>query len=573
MPRPSTSCRLISPGSDFTRLPRAARHARCRSWSTTGTRAGRCSPSSTGISARRPTAARAAVTCCHGSRASCASVPVIVYSQNIDAFNVRSQIQRSHPRALLHDKRDGDASLLERVDRMLDRTVGDLRIHDGTVVVHLPSLDQHHHREAIRLVVHYPDIVTFHSDTATKAVRGSASGSPRTTPRCGWSVTATASTGSPPPSPAPRLARHEPMNLGLAEIPELPLAAALVDGAGEIVARTPEWDGPGPAPSHTRCATPASWSARCPRLPIAMRCSAGCWTRSTSRRRPAWHPGAAGADAVGITPPGGGPRRSRSRHDRRGPRPGACRYHRQDRAERRGGPRVEWHSSGARGGRARARPAGGERGAPRRGRGGSPRGRPDDLPGHLAARRLTAGREHLAPARGTRALGPGVRTHRGGCGGRHGVPASRRTARDGRSDIRARSAPAGASRRGRQGWTGSSRHAIVGRGDRAAARVDGGPRLPAGGAAHRRRRPAGEHRARHRLERTGRLERHLGGRASRRRHDTRPRRRRRAHPRAGALGAHRRTAPIEDRRPRPVARHDARRSDAQGAHHARGCAG
>ena len=97
--------------------------------------------------------------------------PVIVYSQNIDAFNVRSQIQRSHPRALLHDKRDGDASLLERVDRMLDRTVGDLRIHDGTVVVHLPSLDQHHHREAIRLVVHHPDIVTFHSDTSTKAVR------------------------------------------------------------------------------------------------------------------------------------------------------------------------------------------------------------------------------------------------------------------------------------------------------------------------------------------------------------------------------------------------------------------
>ena len=97
--------------------------------------------------------------------------PVIVYSQNIDAFNVRSQIQRSHPRALLHDKRDGDASLLDRVDRMLDRTVDDLRIHDGTVVVHMPTLDEHHHREAIRLVVHHPDIVTFHSDTATKAVR------------------------------------------------------------------------------------------------------------------------------------------------------------------------------------------------------------------------------------------------------------------------------------------------------------------------------------------------------------------------------------------------------------------
>jgi hypothetical protein len=91
--------------------------------------------------------------------------PVIVYSQNIDAFNVRSQIQRSHPSALLHDKRDGDPSLLDRIDRMLDRSV------DGTVVVHVPTQVQHHHREAIRLVVHHPDIVTFHSDTATKAVR------------------------------------------------------------------------------------------------------------------------------------------------------------------------------------------------------------------------------------------------------------------------------------------------------------------------------------------------------------------------------------------------------------------
>ncbi len=35
------------------------------------------------------------------------------------------------------------------------------------------------------------------------------------------------------------------MNLGLAEIAELPLAAALVDAAGEVIARTPEWDGTG----------------------------------------------------------------------------------------------------------------------------------------------------------------------------------------------------------------------------------------------------------------------------------------------------------------------------------------
>jgi hypothetical protein len=36
------------------------------------------------------------------------------------------------------------------------------------------------------------------------------------------------------------------VNLSIAEIAELPLAAALVDSGGEVVARTPEWDGRGP---------------------------------------------------------------------------------------------------------------------------------------------------------------------------------------------------------------------------------------------------------------------------------------------------------------------------------------
>ena len=95
----------------------------------------------------------------------------IVYSANIDSFRVRNEIHRAHPRAWLHDKRDGDLSLIERVDRMLDRTVEDLCIRDGSMVIHLPTLSEHHHREAVRLVVHHPEIVTFHSDTATKAVR------------------------------------------------------------------------------------------------------------------------------------------------------------------------------------------------------------------------------------------------------------------------------------------------------------------------------------------------------------------------------------------------------------------
>jgi hypothetical protein len=95
----------------------------------------------------------------------------IVYSANLDSFRVRSEIHRAHPRAWLHDKRDGDVSLVDRVDRMLDPTVEDLRIKDGSVVIHLPTMSEHHHREAVRLVVHYPEMVTFHSDTSTKAVR------------------------------------------------------------------------------------------------------------------------------------------------------------------------------------------------------------------------------------------------------------------------------------------------------------------------------------------------------------------------------------------------------------------
>ncbi len=95
----------------------------------------------------------------------------IVYSANIDSFRVRSEIHRAHPRAWLHDKNDGDLSLIERVERMLDPTVEDLRIKDGSVVLHVPTMAEHHHREAVRLVVHYPEMVTFHSDTATKAVR------------------------------------------------------------------------------------------------------------------------------------------------------------------------------------------------------------------------------------------------------------------------------------------------------------------------------------------------------------------------------------------------------------------
>jgi hypothetical protein len=96
---------------------------------------------------------------------------VIVYTANVDSFAVRGGIHRAHPRAWLHDKREGVTSLMTRIDRMLDHRVGDLQVHDGAVVVHLPSQTTYSHREAVRLVIHHPQVVTLHSETATRAVR------------------------------------------------------------------------------------------------------------------------------------------------------------------------------------------------------------------------------------------------------------------------------------------------------------------------------------------------------------------------------------------------------------------
>lgn len=96
---------------------------------------------------------------------------VLVYTANADFFQVRSGIQRSHPRAWLHDKREGGASLMQRVDRLLDRSVADLRVVNGSLLIHVPTQAEYHHRDAVRLTVRQPEVVTFTSDTATRAVR------------------------------------------------------------------------------------------------------------------------------------------------------------------------------------------------------------------------------------------------------------------------------------------------------------------------------------------------------------------------------------------------------------------
>ena len=96
---------------------------------------------------------------------------VVVYTANADSFQVRSGIQRAHPRAWLHDKRETDASLMQRVDRLLDRSVADLSVVNGSLLIHVPTQAEYHHRDAVRLVVRQPEVVTFTSDTATRAVR------------------------------------------------------------------------------------------------------------------------------------------------------------------------------------------------------------------------------------------------------------------------------------------------------------------------------------------------------------------------------------------------------------------
>lgn len=64
----------------------------------------------------------------------------------------------AHPRVLLHDPRLGEASLGARLDRLLGRTVGDLRLEAG-VLCHSPSGDLFPHRLGSRLLLAHPGAV------------------------------------------------------------------------------------------------------------------------------------------------------------------------------------------------------------------------------------------------------------------------------------------------------------------------------------------------------------------------------------------------------------------------------
>ena len=67
-------------------------------------------------------------------------------------------IAAAHPGALLHDRRLGDGSLGARIDRLLGRGVGDLRLDQGALC-HVPSGDIYTHALGARLLLAYPSAV------------------------------------------------------------------------------------------------------------------------------------------------------------------------------------------------------------------------------------------------------------------------------------------------------------------------------------------------------------------------------------------------------------------------------
>src|SRR2546423_363097 len=76
----------------------------------------------------------------------------IVYSVNVSGVEQRDWIAGLHPYALVQDKRDGEAALLERIARLLRAGYGDLVIAGGQVC-HVPSGRRFMHRVAVSLLL------------------------------------------------------------------------------------------------------------------------------------------------------------------------------------------------------------------------------------------------------------------------------------------------------------------------------------------------------------------------------------------------------------------------------------
>ena len=76
----------------------------------------------------------------------------IIYSAHVGRIEQRERVARIHPYAQIQDKKEGLASLIDRLRKMLQASFGDLVIKSGSVH-HQPSGKRFKHRVAVSLVV------------------------------------------------------------------------------------------------------------------------------------------------------------------------------------------------------------------------------------------------------------------------------------------------------------------------------------------------------------------------------------------------------------------------------------
>lgn len=76
----------------------------------------------------------------------------------------------AHPNAVIHDRRDDLRGVVEWIDCVFSRSVGDLRLEQG-LVLHRPTMLVYRHFVGVQLVIRHPRAVTFRGDTTSRAAR------------------------------------------------------------------------------------------------------------------------------------------------------------------------------------------------------------------------------------------------------------------------------------------------------------------------------------------------------------------------------------------------------------------
>lgn len=97
---------------------------------------------------------------------------VIVYSANAETIEQQAKVVAVHAAALFQSKREGDAALARRVNRLLTARYGDLVVQSGGATVHVPTGQRWPHRVLASLVIaSRVGKSVFLNDSDTRAVR------------------------------------------------------------------------------------------------------------------------------------------------------------------------------------------------------------------------------------------------------------------------------------------------------------------------------------------------------------------------------------------------------------------